>query len=644
MVIRLLLLILLLLTQSGVAQQALPFEVATRNDSLHPQPSAFSRVHPQILEKHRYYWLRFKLSNHGAFDQSFVLHSSGKWGQAQLYAPSGAPFIASGLRSGSLIPLVERSYQRSVTAFRIMLRAGQTVEFRMRLHGVLSIYTPKQLDLHFDTLEQFDEHDKHRLWLQAIFVGIILIMALYNFAIYISVHDISYLYYVISILGIGLYFFFYYGFGLEILWQNSPNWDTYAFAFIVPTTNLARIYFTKSYLHLHDTSPLLNKGLNIFSAFCVLILLLGTGCYFAQIDLLLLLIDLISLLGTTVLSMMLLCGIVAYRRGYAPALYFSLANLILVMGGILFIFRELSWIPDNALTRYTVQYGVIAQVVLFSLGLSNRLNQAQVKVAQLELDQERERKRLLEEQSQLLQQQVSEQTAHLTELNHLKDRLLSIISHDLRNPLVSLDSFLNLLINHHDRLSEQEQVTLAQKARQSLGNLDQLLTNLLLWSRSQMSQVRFSPQWTPLAPIIENNLKLLSLDIELKNLRVTTAVTPNGQAFADTEMLDFMVRNLLSNAIKFSHRNGHISVNYLQTPTQGVLSVADEGVGMTPEQIEKVFSQTTLPSTRGTAKEKGSGLGLVLCREFLDLHGGQLRIERKDGTIVSCVFTHQSEI
>ena len=110
-----------------------------------------------------------------------------------------------------------------------------------------------------------------------------------------------------------------------------------------------------------------------------------------------------------------------------------------------------------------MQYGVIAQVILFSLGLSSRLNQAKVKVTQMELDKEREHKQLLEEQSQLLQQKVAEQTADLRGLNHLKDKLLSIISHDLRNPLVSLDSFLNLLINHHDRLTEQERMTLTQK-------------------------------------------------------------------------------------------------------------------------------------------------------------------------------------
>ena len=278
------------------------------------------------------------------------------------------------IRAGSLLQLDHRSYPSAITAFKIILEKNKTSTFYVRLKGSLSIYTPNVIDFKISTLEEFEQQDKKRFLLQFFFIGIIVIMALYNFVIYLSVRDISYLYYVISILGIGFYFFFYYGFGIELLWQNSPKWDTYAFAFIVPITNLARIYFTKSYLHLDKTLPLLNKSLNIFSAFCLFIFCLALVCYTGNIDLLDLLVDLIGFLGTAVLSMMFLCGVIVWRKGYRPARYFTLANLILVLGGILFIIRELNWISDNSLTCYAVQYGVIAQVILFSLGLSSRLN------------------------------------------------------------------------------------------------------------------------------------------------------------------------------------------------------------------------------------------------------------------------------
>ena len=258
------------------------------------------------------------------------------------------------IRAGSLLQLDHRSYPSAITAFKIILEKNKTSTFYVRLKGSLSIYTPNVIDFKISTLEEFEQQDKKRFLLQFFFIGIIVIMALYNFVIYLSVRDISYLYYVISILGIGFYFFFYYGFGIELLWKNSPKWDTYAFAFIVPMTNLARIYFTKSYLHLDKTLPLLNKSLNIFSAFCLFIFCLALVCYTGNIDLLDLLVDLIGFLGTAVLSMMFLCGVIVWRKGYRPARYFTLANLILVLGGILFIIRELNWISDNSLTRYAV--------------------------------------------------------------------------------------------------------------------------------------------------------------------------------------------------------------------------------------------------------------------------------------------------
>lgn len=614
------------------AQKNIVFQIANS-----PDTTSFKPYKAEKLNKYKNYWLKFSLENQESFDQTYILYTSAKWGEAQIYT---SPYQESrgGEVSGSLLRLTERSYPRSVTAFKVILEKHKKYTFYLRLKGVLSIYTPANIDLKYNTLEGFEQQDKMRYWLQAIFVGIIVIMALYNFVIYLSVRDISYLFYVISILGIGFYFFFYYGFGIELLWQNSPKWDTFAFAFIVPMTNLARIYFTKSYLHLEKTSPLLNKGLNIFSFFCVFISALAVGCYLGNIDLFDLLVDLVGFLGTAVLSMILLCGIVLARKGYTPAFYFSLANLILVLGGILFIVRELSWISDNLLTQYAVQYGVIAQVVLFSLGLSSRLNQAQIKVTQLELDKERERKQILEEQSQILKQKVAEQTADLRELNQLKNKLLSIISHDLRNPLVSLDSFLNLLINHHDRLSEQERITLTQKARQSLGNLNQLLSNLLLWSRSQMNQISFSPQLLDIQSVIDNCIKLHSLDIELKNITIKTNFQLTKPVFADSEMLDFIVRNLLGNAIKFSHKSGLVKVVVEETNDYHKICVIDEGIGLTEEQIDKILSSKVINSTRGTAKEKGSGLGLVLCKEFIEIHGGKLEISSESNTKFCCYF------
>ena len=270
--------------------------LATSPDSKLKPGLVFKKYDQYLLDKTKTYWLKFDLQNAEKFDQTYILYSMNKWGSAKIFSENKL-YFSKGITAGSLLRLDQRSYPRSITAFKVILEKNKASTFYLRLKGTLSIYTPNVIDFKINTLEEYEQQDKKRFWLQALFIGIIVIMALYNFVIYLSVRDISYLYYVISILGIGFYFFFYHGFGIELLWKNSPKWDTYAFAFIVPMTNLARIYFTKSYLHLDKTFPLINKGLNILSVFCIFICLLALVCYWKNIDFLDLLVDLMYIIA-----------------------------------------------------------------------------------------------------------------------------------------------------------------------------------------------------------------------------------------------------------------------------------------------------------------------------------------------------------
>lgn len=571
--------------------------------------------------------------------EAFILRTPQKWGRAYLQLMDGNGRVVRELYSGGLLKMSERSFASAQTAFLVNDLEENVVELQLKLRGEYSIYTPKTLDYEWITYSDFNARNLQRVWLQALFLGIILVMASYNFVIYISVRDTSYLYYVLSIVGFGLYFFFYYGFGIELLWQEYPEWDLYAFAFIVPATNLARIYFTKRYLHLPKTSFWIQRLSLLLSLFSIFILVLAIFCWVFSVDWLDLLVDLVGFLGIAVLSLMLVAGIYMSERGFRPAHYFTTANLAFVFGGILFILQEIGWLPSTPITRSAVQYGFIGQMVLFSLGLSSRLNAAQVRVSMLELERERERKQLLEEQSVLLKQKVAEQTSDLREINLLQDKLFSIISHDLRNPLVSLDSFMNLLIHHQDKLTEKEKTTLYQKAKQSLGNLNQLLSNLLLWSQSQMQQIAFRPENIRLHEFIEEALALHSLALEWKEIEVETKGTEDAHLFADADMLRFILRNLVGNAIKFSYPKQKIYITYTESVDSFYLEITDEGVGMTAEQILSFKDTRTVHSTKGTQREKGTGLGLMLCKEFMQQNRGELVLTSEGkGTTVSCVF------
>lgn len=553
--------------------------------------------------------------------------------------------------TGSLLPLHKRNHPGNSNVVRFMLPRDAVYTIRILNSPVYSIYQTKKTDLSLQPTTGFEQQDTRRLFWQGIFLGTILVMALYNLFIFYGVRDVSYLYYVLSIAGLGLYLAFYYGFGIEYLWPGLPRWDTFCYTIIVPFTNLARLLFTKSYLRTDSLMPRLNRVVNLLIAACALLMVTGMATFIADLDYLNSLIVVVGLVGTLVLILMLVAGLVAYYADrYQPAKYFITANALLVIGAILFILREMGWVEDNFYTRYFVQIGFVIQVIVFALGLASRYNQTRqelvlqrIEKERMALEVEREKKQMIEQQKQELLIQVEQQTQdlkqqnitledsknQLSQLNSVKDKLFSIISHDLRNPLATMQSFLKLITQHHEKLDEEEKKKLVKEAQGSLDYLNELLYNLLQWSKSQMHLLEFKPELLLAKTVIEKNIRLLYLQAHMKQVQINSSVDEKLTLFADKEMLDFIIRNLLSNAIKFSHKNSLIEITVNQIPGAVEISVMDEGVGMSEDTKQQLLQASLSNSRRGTAKERGTGLGLLICKEFIARHGGELSIEQR---------------
>jgi signal transduction histidine kinase len=557
----------------------------------------------------------------------------------------------------------------NTNGFRVFIKTNQRATIWLKLQSVYSIYKPLNYDLAIKTEAEFIQHDNQRLLWQGIFLGVILIMSLYNFFIGVAVKDISYLYYVLSIVGIGTYFAFYYGFGIEYLWPKKPLWDTFCYLIIVPFSGIMRLLFTRTYLHTPLLLPNTNFLMNLLMGLNIFVMSFGLITYLFKIDIILILIEIIGFTGTAIHLLMLIAGIIAYREKYEAAKYFIWANLVLVVGAILFIGRELGFLEDNFMTRYLVQIGFLIQVVVFSLGLASRLNAMRSQLAKemlekerLSLDREREKKELYEQQRSELLIQVEQQTKDLkhknieleksfdlvkksenkqTELNDLKNKLFSIISHDLRNPLATMQSFLKLITEHHHKLTEDEKQKLYAQAQQSLDNLNLLMYNLLQWSRSQMNLLEFKSEKIYVRPILDNAAKVLQLNAHMKNISVTVQSEGNFCVYADKEMMEFVVRNLISNAIKFSHRNNVVVVKAYQQDNSIVIQVQDSGIGLSENKIKTLLEMNTTVSRRGTEKEKGTGLGLLISKEFIEKNKGRLYIISEPGKGSSFSFTLQ---
>jgi len=241
----------------------------------------------------------------------------------------------------------------------------------------------------------------------------------------------------------------------------------------------------------------------------------------------------------------------------------------------------------------------------------------------------------IEEQSEELLAQKEElkiQRDHLNELNTTKDKLFSILGHDLRSPFNSILGFSDLLYLNFRNYTEEKIETQIGYIKDTARNTFYLLNNLLEWSRSQQGAMHIEPEKISVSELIQSDIRLLTQQATRKEVIISLSIIGNESIIeADPNMLSTVIRNLISNAIKFSNKDNIVSV-VLQFENESFsFSVIDQGVGMTAEKIDSLFKVGTNESTNGTSGEKGIGLGLLLCADFIAKHNGKIWVESEEG-------------
>ena len=242
--------------------------------------------------------------------------------------------------------------------------------------------------------------------------------------------------------------------------------------------------------------------------------------------------------------------------------------------------------------------------------------------------------RILKRQNQVIQtanEQLTESEQKLKELNATKDKFFSIVAHDLKNPFTSLLSISELLSESYDVMDEEDKITGINSFHRSAKRIYVLLENLLMWSRSQTNRIKYLPAEFDLYQLANENTQLFSLHAEKKGLDLVFISEKGLTVFADREMINMVLRNFLHNAIKYSKAGGEVTLE-LKQEKQGIeISVKDTGVGMNPEKINNLFNLASKWTTPGTDGEKGTGLGLIVCKEFVERHGSKIHVQSEDG-------------
>ena len=228
-----------------------------------------------------------------------------------------------------------------------------------------------------------------------------------------------------------------------------------------------------------------------------------------------------------------------------------------------------------------------------------------------------------------INESLERKTKELIVANHTKDRMFSVISHDLRSPITSLQGFF-MAIDEFDIPSDLKAAL--GNVESQLSNSATLLDNLLIWSRSQLETEEPTIQEFELAELVEHNIRLLQQMANSKGIALKNEVKPDDKIKSDPQMLSIVVRNLMQNAIKFTPKGGTVSIGLAHNGKASYLKVSDTGVGMSPEKIRTLFDITTNKTTDGTNREKGSGLGLVICKELVEKVGGNIEVSSELGS------------
>lgn len=221
--------------------------------------------------------------------------------------------------------------------------------------------------------------------------------------------------------------------------------------------------------------------------------------------------------------------------------------------------------------------------------------------------------------------QILHQKEQLELLNTTKDRLFSIIAHDLKNPMGGIIGFTELLTASGDALSEEDRKEYIRIVHDSTRQTLALLENLLLWAQTQTGESVYRPEQVAMDEVIQNAMELYSHIAKKKDISIKLNLECSSpQVTGDRGMLGTVMRNLIANAVKFTPRGGTVTVGCTLDEEGARFYVADTGKGIEPERLERIFELNVKGSTPGTENEKGTGLGLILCHEFISLHNGTL--------------------
>ncbi len=295
------------------------------------------------------------------------------------------------------------------------------------------------------------------------------------------------------------------------------------------------------------------------------------------------------------------------------------------------VFDQFEFYDEKSRIWFSYSFGYIEWIdnrkvmLLTSIDITD-LKVAQQKIEEQNIELERTLEQLREQNSQ-----INKQSNELKVSSGIKDTMFSIIAHDLRGPVGNITSALDIIIDDIGRLSKKEIIEIIKPVRDSAGSAYNLLVNLLFWAKNESGETFFIKELISLNDIVDDVLTLFKPNFETKSIILKNSIKNVFQVYADEHMIHTIVRNLISNAVKYTNEKGTVELSILHHSIGDkqyiCFKVKDNGVGISKEHIEKILNSKEFFSTYGTNREKGSGIGMILTKDFVEKHNGFIEIK-----------------
>jgi signal transduction histidine kinase/DNA-binding NarL/FixJ family response regulator len=556
-------------------------------------------------------WVRFTIANDtGVAREFYVEQAYPLIDDLRFYTPREQQY--SETVTGDMHPFSKRPIIYRTLVFPLQVKANSESTCFLRYHTSSSI----NIELILRSPEAFVRHVYNDTSLRWMFYGLLIVMALYNLFLFASIRDTSYLYYVMFIISFTLFFMALDGITFQSFWPDSLWWANYCVVVFEGCSVATYSLFVWKFIPLVKKMTVPRAVFLVITALCISFILLALAIdgYAFGIK------ALTVLAGVSSLWALVYISITAFLFKIREARLFFFSFVVFLIAAFNYALLKFALVPNNFFTTNGITIGFAFAAIQLSLALADRINVMGKELLNLNTG--------LEQKVEERTHDLAQANERLKEIDKLKTNFFANISHEIRTPLTLILSPLeSALQGDYGKKFNRE---FLESIHRNAVRLLRLINNILDFAKIEEGRMIIQVREVDLAALVKNYITTISSAAESRGITLSfTSSVDSLPFFLDIEKADKIAMNLFSNALKFTERGGAIVVSLYADILNCYLEVADTGAGIPSEKIPSIFDRFTQADSSSTRKYEGTGIGLSLVKELVELHGGHITVESR---------------